>query len=184
MGKGNQIKRILSRLGSELLANDLGQFGLGKELMDREFTYWNDQFRFENRDLSMEPTHALGNFHGIRDAIPSDGGLAGETAADGCHVNGFTEVFLLDAAGGLEPLKEGLACRPGEGTSENRLFNPRGLPHEYHFAEHRASGDHGLMHFRTTLTGQEISNMPIQDFLGRLHWELRLLGIMGGPSPG
>ena len=113
--------------GADGLPDEGIEFLCGDELGDGEFADRNDEPRSEELDFALQPGGAILNFIWRRHAVTASGFFAGETAADGGHVDGGTKGFLGHAGGIMEPAEQGFAGRPGKGASKDRFLVARRL---------------------------------------------------------
>lgn len=148
MGQGNQVKGVTAISGAKDFSNRLVQAPIGKELFDRKLSDWNDQFWSQQLEFLVEPGAAICNLIAGGHAIAASFFLAGEAAADGCHVNAISEFRFGKPGRGLEPFEEGLSRGPGKRAAEDRLFVTGSLSHQNHFADDRPSADDRLVHVR------------------------------------
>jgi hypothetical protein len=64
-------------------------------LSDRKFPDWNDELRSENRKFGIHPFTASFDFAAIRNTISPFRVFPREAAADGGHVDMFSEFVFL-----------------------------------------------------------------------------------------
>jgi hypothetical protein len=148
--------------GGEGGADDGVEFVAGDELADGEFADGEDEVGLEDFHFGGKPAGAIFDFVGGGDTIAAGGIFAGETAADGGHVDAGAEGGFVDAGVVLKPAKEFFAGGPGERAAEDRFLVAGGLADEEDAADDGAAGDDGLLHARAEVAAQEGGDVELE----------------------
>lgn len=162
MWQGNEV-RLAPRIShAELASDDFIQLATGHKLVNGQPAHAKDQFGLENFKFARDPAGAICDFKVIGHPVAAHRFFAGETAANGGHVNPFAELFFGKAATFLEPSKKSFAGGPGKRASKDGLFVAGSLADENDLAYHRAATNHGLVHFGAKPAGAQIFYMPLE----------------------
>ncbi len=134
----------------------------GQELRDCESADRKDKARLEHFELALQPMRACPDFLLVRHAIPTARVFARKAPADRREVDPVSRCLFVPFKCGLDPAEKCLACCPGEGSAELRLFDARGLPNEKDTADDLSANDDRLMHGGASFTAGQGAQMSAQ----------------------
>ena len=121
MGQRDQVECATVTTQREGAAYDLVELLEAKKLRNRELPDRDDESWLQKIDFIIHPCRAISDLVRSWNAVAACGGFSGETAANGSKVDLSAHLHFTQMTGFLEPTKEGVASRPGEGLSQNRF---------------------------------------------------------------
>ena len=152
MRQDDNIKRSVRPADPVSASDDFRQNRGSDQLLCRERSDGDDQFRREQRDLPVEMSGAVGDLLRIGNAIASPTFLSGKAADDGAHVHAVAEL-LFGHSQPAKPAEHPPARRVGEWTPILYLMRARRLTDQHQSRARDGAGDGLSKDIRTRAAG-------------------------------
>ena len=143
-------------------ADDAGEGIEFEELRDCEPADRKDKGWLEDFDLALQPTRARLDFLLARHTVPTARVFARKAPADRREVDSVACRLFVPPKCRLDPAEKCLACGPGEGLAESRLFDAWRLSDQKDAAGDRSADDDRFVHGGASFAAGQGAKMSAQ----------------------
>jgi hypothetical protein len=133
-----------------------------EELRDRESADRKHKARLEDFELALQPMRARLDLPLVRHTVPTARVFARKAPADRREVDSVACRLFVPSKCRLDPAEKCLACGPGEGLAESRLFDAWRLSDQKDAAGDRSADDDRFVHGGASFAAGQSAKMSAQ----------------------